>query len=201
MTDAPGPRRPRSNVGTARQDLLERAVTWFAEHGVGDTSLRTLASALGTSHRMLNYHFGSREGLLAAAMEFVEQGERDILAGLLASSEDPIAAGLTFWQHIADTAETFSPLYFELSGHAMLRRPYAESLRQWHAAGWIDAFTDLYADAGATPEQARSLARMSLAQARGLLFELALTGDRPTADRAMEDFVELLRTRLGGARS
>ena len=60
----------------ARDALLARCVTWFADHGVGDTSLRTLADGVGTSHRMLIYHFGSREGLLAAVVEAVEQGER-----------------------------------------------------------------------------------------------------------------------------
>ena len=40
------------------------AMEYVAEHGVGDLSLRGLAAALGTSHRMLSYHFGSREGLL-----------------------------------------------------------------------------------------------------------------------------------------
>lgn len=43
-----------------RDELLDRAVGWFAEHGIGDTSMRTLAAELGTSGRMLHYHFGSR---------------------------------------------------------------------------------------------------------------------------------------------
>ena len=50
---------------TPRERLLEAAVDHFGRHGIGDTSLRGIAEALGTSHRMLIYHFGSREGLLS----------------------------------------------------------------------------------------------------------------------------------------
>ncbi|MDT7648160.1 MAG: hypothetical protein QOC75_5160, partial [Pseudonocardiales bacterium] len=39
-------------------------MTYFGTRGISDLSLRQLADALGTSHRMLIYHFGSKEGLL-----------------------------------------------------------------------------------------------------------------------------------------
>jgi AcrR family transcriptional regulator len=85
---------------------------------------------------MLLYHFGSREGLLAAVVETVEQGERDLLARLLLDEDDPYAAGLRFWEHVADSATTFAPLYFELAGHAMQGRPWAAGLRDWLTDGW-----------------------------------------------------------------
>ena len=40
--------------------------------------------------------------------------------------------------------------------------------------------------------RAEVFVRMSLAMARGLLFDVAITGDRTAADRAMTEFVELL---------
>ena len=43
-------------------DRKHRGVT--GEHGVADLSLRGLAAAIGTSHRMLIYHFDSKAGLL-----------------------------------------------------------------------------------------------------------------------------------------
>lgn len=51
---------------TARQRLLDAAIEYTAEHGISDLSLRSLAAAPGTSHRMLIFHFGSREGLWGA---------------------------------------------------------------------------------------------------------------------------------------
>ena len=69
---------------------------------------------------MLIYHFGSREGLLAAAVGAVERSEQDALAGFLAAHpDDPYAAGAALWTRVADAATTFAPLFFELSGHAM----------------------------------------------------------------------------------
>jgi AcrR family transcriptional regulator len=172
-------------VSTARDDLLARCVAWFAEHGVGDTSLRTLASGVGTSHRMLIYHFGSREGLLAAVVESVELGERTLLEQLLAEVDDPYAAGQRFWEHVADSAATFAPLYFELAGHAMQGQPWAAGLREWLTTGWTAALTDLWTRLGRPPDEAAELARVNLAAVRGLLFDLALTGDREAADEGM----------------
>lgn len=182
---------------TPREVLLANAMTWFAEHGVGDTSMRTLAAELGTSHRMLHYHFGSREGLLGAVVEAVERRERDQLTALLGSFDDPYTAGAAFWEHVADAAQTFAPLYFELSGHAMQGRPYADGLRRWLAEGWTTALTTVFVSAGHPPESATVLARLSLAMARGLLFELALTGDRSAADAAMASFIEMSRAGPG----
>jgi len=48
----------------ARERLLAAAVGHALDSGIADLSLRQLAAAIGTSHRMLLYHFGSRQGLL-----------------------------------------------------------------------------------------------------------------------------------------
>lgn len=178
---------------SARDLLLGKALAWFAENGVGDTSMRTLAAELGTSHRMLHYHFGSREGLLGAVVETVERQERDQLDALLASHDDPFEAGLAFWSEVTDAAQAFAPLYFELAGQAMQGRAHAASLREWLTAGWIDALASLYAAAGHPSARATELARLSLAMARGLLFDLALNRDRAAVDASMESFIEMAR--------
>lgn len=178
---------------SAREELLDRVVEWFTERGVGDTSLRAVAAGVGTSHRMLNYHFGSREGLLGAVVESVERGERSVLEAVLSQVEEPYAAGLAFWDHVADAAQTFAPLFFELAGQAMQGKAWAAPLRGWLTVGWIEALSDLYVRAGCVPGEAEREARIALAVARGLLFELALTGDRTAADLAMRDVTERLR--------
>lgn len=186
-------------AGGAREVLLGRAVTWFAEHGVGDTSLRTLAAGIGTSHRMLNYHFGSREGLLGAVVEAVEQAEHAALVELAASDLDPFEAGLVFWARVADRAEVFAPLFFELSTHAMRGQPHAAGLRAWLRSGWTDVIRDAYLALGVPPGRADTLALQSLAMARGLLFEVAVTGDRAAADEAMARWTESVRAEVADA--
>ena len=49
------------------------------EHGLTTASLRPLARAAGTSDRMLIYHFGDKDGVIAALLEFISAG---FLAGL-----------------------------------------------------------------------------------------------------------------------
>ncbi|MGZ5365628.1 MAG: helix-turn-helix domain-containing protein, partial [Mycobacterium sp.] len=56
-----------------RQELLDAVVEEFAARGIGDRSLRDVAAAVGTSHRMLLHHFGSRNELLLAIVGEVER--------------------------------------------------------------------------------------------------------------------------------
>ncbi|MFL6153407.1 MAG: TetR/AcrR family transcriptional regulator [Ornithinibacter sp.] len=192
---------PAPRGATAREELLGRVVAWFAEHGVGDTSLRTLAAGIGTSHRMLNYHFGSREGLLGAVVEAVEQSEHAALVELAATYDDPFEAGAAFWTRVADRAEVFAPLFFELSTHAMRGQPHADGLRTWLRTGWTDALRDSYLGLGVPAERAGTLALQSLAMARGLLFEVAVTGDRAAADLAMARWTDLVRREIDDGRA
>lgn len=73
--------------------LLQRIVDWFAVHGVLDTSMRTLAAGVGTSNRMLNYHSGSREELLAAVISRVCEAESAALEQCVVMTAHPLEAG------------------------------------------------------------------------------------------------------------
>ena len=82
-------------VQTRREQLLRAAVDYVAGHGISDLSLRQLGAALGTSHRMLVYHFGSKEGLLVAVVREVEQQQRAALADLGTDPDlSPVEQGL-----------------------------------------------------------------------------------------------------------
>ena len=74
MVSAPEPSR--------RSQLLDKLVEEFAAGGVGDRSLRDVAAAVGTSHRMLLHHFGSRDELLVAIVEEVERRQMTVLPDL-----------------------------------------------------------------------------------------------------------------------
>ena len=65
-----------------RRQLLHALVEEFAAGGVGDRSLREVAGAVGTSHRMLLHHFGSRVDLLVAIVEEVERRQMALLPDL-----------------------------------------------------------------------------------------------------------------------
>src|SRR5207248_9104803 len=50
-----------------KAELLESVAEYLLEHGLAELSLRPLAHAVGTSPRILLYHFGSKEELVASA--------------------------------------------------------------------------------------------------------------------------------------
>lgn len=66
--------------------LLASLAPHVLEHGLGQASLRPMAAAIGTSDRMLIYHFGSKEALMAALLDHLA---RDMAAGLEAALPAP----------------------------------------------------------------------------------------------------------------
>ncbi|GAA2814432.1 TetR/AcrR family transcriptional regulator [Kribbella solani] len=168
----------------SRESLLAEAVGHFTANGVGDASLRSIASSIGTSHRMLIYHFGSREGLLAEVVRTVEQQQRDLLADVLATDLPIAEQSERFWRRVSESALVYGPLFFELSAHAMQDLPYTEPLKADLINVWLPPLIDLCIRAGIPADAAPAYARLGLAASRGLLFDLLLTGDQAGVDEA-----------------
>ncbi|MGZ4737647.1 MAG: TetR/AcrR family transcriptional regulator, partial [Ilumatobacteraceae bacterium] len=83
---------PRPPDTRRRTELLEALIDAFATGGIGGRSLREVAEAVGTSHRMLLHHFGSRDELLLAIVEEVERRQAETLAVLPKNPADAFAA-------------------------------------------------------------------------------------------------------------
>jgi AcrR family transcriptional regulator len=88
----PRPRRrrgPRGAVADTRGAVLAAARARFAEHGYDGTKLRDVAADADVDVALVSYHFGSKDGLFAAAMaldvnpaRLVEELTRDGIDGL-----------------------------------------------------------------------------------------------------------------------
>jgi AcrR family transcriptional regulator len=184
-----------------KERLLSAAIDHVAAHGLGDLSLRRLATAIGTSHRMLIYHFGSKEGLLVALIRAVEQRQRDALAQLeLAPGATPADLGRAFWRRLTDPAlGPHERLFFEVYGQALQGRPGTTALLDGIVTDWLEPLVELGMRHGFPREEAESTARLGLAVARGLLLDLLATGDRAGVDAAMERFITLTYERSGTA--
>ena len=85
-----------------RDTLLAAVVEHFAQHGIGDTSLRGIAEAVGTSHRMLIYHFGSREGLLVEVTRAVEAQQRSVMTATYDTDLPPLEAAALYWERTVE---------------------------------------------------------------------------------------------------
>ena len=91
-------------MNDARTRLLERIVADVGANGLGDRSLRDLAVAVGSSHRMLHYHFGSRAGVVTALVELVEASQRALLDELADGTNDPAELVLALWARVSSPA-------------------------------------------------------------------------------------------------
>ncbi len=68
-------------VNSARDALLASAVELFAEHGPASVSIRDVARHAGVNHGLVHRHFGSKDDLLAEA---IEAGSVSLMPGTLA---------------------------------------------------------------------------------------------------------------------
>ncbi len=190
----------KAAAGSPRQRLLDAAVDHCGRNGIGDTSLRGLAEALGTSHRMLIYHFGSREGLLAEVTRAVEARQRAVMAATYDTDLPPLEAAAKYWEETVDATLRYGPLFFELAAHAMQGRPHAASLREELIAAWLPQVTELCRAIGIPDDQAETHARLALGAARGLLLDLLVSGEREKVARSADLLNRMLLSsaRAGG---
>jgi AcrR family transcriptional regulator len=174
-----------------RDRLLSAAVDHVLAHGLSDLSLRELAAAIGTSHRMLIYHFGSKEELVVAVIRTVEQAQRDAFAALEPGLE-PADALRAMWRRFTDPElGPHERLFFEIYGQALQGRPGAVELLDGIVDAWVQPATSYAIAHGTDPVTARHDARLGVAVVRGLLLDWLATGDRPAVDAAFERYVEL----------
>lgn len=191
----PGVSVTRSRDGSgARERLLAAAMDHVAQHGVSDLSLRGLAAALGTSHRMLSYHFGSREGLLIEVIRAVEAQQRAALEQLLHDPESsPQETMRRMWRRVADPALWPNErLFFEIYARALQGSAYALPLLDGIVDFWVEPLTALAIAQGRPEAEARAEARLGVAVTRGLLLDLLATRDRDAVDAAMERYITAL---------
>jgi AcrR family transcriptional regulator len=172
-----------------RDRLLTAAVDHIAANGVSDLSLRQLATAIGTSHRMLIYHFGSKEGLLVELIKAVEQRQREAL-GQLDDGSSLTEISRRFWERLSDPAlRPHERLFFEIYGQALQGRPGTAGLLDGIVSNWVEPLTELLERHGVA--NARADARLGLAVTRGLLLDLLATGDIDGVNAAMARFQEI----------
>jgi AcrR family transcriptional regulator len=185
---------------TPRERLLAAAIEHFGRNGIGDTSLRGIAEAVGTSHRMLIYHFGSREGLLAEVTRAVEARQRAVMTATYDAHLPPLEAAARYWEDTVEATLRFGPLFFELAAHAMQGKEHARAFRDELIAAWLPPVTSLCVAIGIPEAQAGTHARLALGAARGLLMDLLVSGQREEVALAADllNRLLLLSAEVGG---
>ncbi len=176
-----------------RQRLLDEAIEYVAANGMSDVSLRALAAALGTSHRMLIFHFGSKEGLWVEIIRTVERRQRELLGEILPDPSEPVGEAMrAWWKHISDPSLWPNErLFFEVYGQALQGRPHTTELLDGIVESWLEPISAINVALGVPEPLARAHARLGIAVTRGLLLDLLATRDRAGVNAAMEAFIDV----------
>jgi AcrR family transcriptional regulator len=176
-----------------RAKTLAAAADYVLEHGLAGLSLRPLASALGTSPRMLLYDFVSKEELIMAVLAEVRRREAGMLAEYIAATGaagPELLRAVWDWAGHADRAP-FMRLFFEVYIDAMAHPDARSERASAMVTEWLDQFG---AALGSSPADVADSATATLviAALRGLLLDRLNTGDEERTDRAVDLFVQLL---------
>ncbi|MEU3243138.1 MULTISPECIES: TetR/AcrR family transcriptional regulator [unclassified Streptomyces] len=177
-------RRPQPQI---RQRLLEACADYALAHGLPGR-LDPLATATGTSARMLIYHFGTRDALLRAVLEYARQRQLDTFGALLrARSDEPYTATLgRAWTSITGAdGQPYLRMFSQLRVSA--EQQLWPDFRRTATTDWLGPLEDGLRSIG-RPD----LATLVLAVIRGLLMDLDATGDTARTDQAFRDFLDFL---------
>lgn len=175
---------------SAKHKMVRAMMAEIMANGLGDRSLRDLASAIGSSHRMVLYHFGSFEGLLVAIVQQFEADEMEALAEQAARDLDRPALLRAAWKrHRAPEMAGAHRLFFELYGQALGGRAGTEAFLDTAVIPWLEASTAVLRSQGVKAADARAQARLDLAVIRGLILDVRTTGDIAGTTRALERYL------------
>ncbi len=175
-----------------RRELIGKALDYMVVHGVAGVTLRPLAGAIGTSARLLVYHFGSKDGLITAVMDEVRLRAQRSFAEATAKAGNGAAKGAmqTFWAWTVHPRNIdYMRLLFEVQVLAIRNPatygPYLEGT----SGSWLALI-----EASLPPSRRnRAIATLCAAVVDGLLLEYLSTGDRRRTTRALELFGRLMK--------
>jgi AcrR family transcriptional regulator len=170
-----------------KQRLLDACTDHALEHGLPD-QLEPLATAAGTSARMLIYHFRTRDALLRAVLVNARQRQLDSWTELLRDRPDE-PYSVTLKRAWATMTGPDGQPYTRMFGQ--LRQSTEQLLwpafRRQATTDWLPLLEDGLRSIG-RPE----LATLLLAVIRGLLMDLDATSDSERTDQAFDYFLDTI---------
>jgi AcrR family transcriptional regulator len=184
-------------VATRREELAEAATDYALEHGLIGLSLRPLAEAIGTSDRMLLYHFDDKDDLVATILR--TSLERSLISLRdLKPSRDLRSAVLDLWRTLSTGAqERCQWLYVEAAALGLFgREPYATVVRETNAK-WGAAVAAHFCRVGLSKSTARQAAVLVDAAFMGLQLDEQLDSSAQLR-RTVNDLADAVVARWGG---
>ncbi len=177
---------------TRRAEWTEAATDYVLEHGLIGLSLRPLAADLGTSDRMLIYHFGSKDELVADVLRASNVRSTGYLRNMK-PSKDLRAAVRDLWAAmLAPQVAPCSRLYVEAAALGLFgQEPYASVVREANDL-WIAAMVDHLVRSGVRRPLARRACDLIDAAFMGFQLDLPLDVSTRERNRAVADLADAI---------
>jgi AcrR family transcriptional regulator len=183
------PGRPSSG---ARERILAAALAILKADGYAGLTTAKVAAAAGENKALIAYHFGSKQGLVAAvAREVSEEITREVLEGLgEPGSVAELVRGLTagIWR-IVQRDEGLARVYFDLASQSIVE-PEVQNIMRGMKAGFRGVLAELMSELDdGPPARRRTAAAVYLvAGVEGLALEWLERGQTPELRQARTMF-------------
>ncbi len=185
-----GPGRPSTG---ARERILEGCLEVLKESGFAGLTIAKVAATSGESKALISYHFGSKDGLIAAAgRELGEEITREVLDGLEgATTVKEIVSGAAgaLWLLI-ERDERLPRVYFDLNAVSVVDSDIRDVLREIKVA-WRDVVSRLLLEAHppVAKRNVGAVTTLMIAGLEGLTLERIERGETAELDQARKLFV------------
>ena len=173
-----------------RQQLVDTALTLFAERGMHGTSMDDIAEAAGVTKPVLYQHFRSKRALFLELLDDVGKHLLRAITEATAVAESPrqqVEAGLTaYFQFVADHHASFVLLFGDGSRRD---EEFADAVNRVEAT--IADFVAALIDAGLDDEHRQLLAHAIVGMAENASRRWVATGASEPADVAARRVADL----------
>jgi len=160
-----------------REELLDQVTDHVLQHGLIGLTLRPLAAAIGTSDRMLIYHFGSRDGLVSAVVACAGARSVDAVDALPAARSVRAGVNALWAAYRTEPMSSYLDVYCQAAATGLIgEEPYLSDARASNEK-WAASLQAYLVRCGAPPRRVRRIVTLVDSALYG--FHLDLTTDRP----------------------
>jgi AcrR family transcriptional regulator len=192
------PRRGRPSTG-ARERILAAAIETLKAEGYAGLTLAKVAARAGEGKALVSYHFGSKQGLVAAAArELARTITAEVIAEIAGARtpEEILRRSLDAVWGILERDPRLPRAYFDLNAVSVVEDDVRATLRAVKAQ-WREVLAERLRAAGVGPDATAPATVLALATIEGFCLEWIERGDTRELAEARELFARNLASALG----
>jgi AcrR family transcriptional regulator len=179
-----------------RQELLDRIVVYLADNGLAQATLRPMAASLEVSINRLVHHFGSKEELLAAALQRAIDQQIAVQDAWLARNPRLSMAELyrKWWRWMNESPANLATVRLNYEAAALDTKVtgLAGDIRADQIGVWRHDVESRLEREGLSHTHAVLEASLAKATFTGLVMDLLATGDRRRLNKVFAEFLHRL---------